>query len=275
MPENLPALPPGSRSVVLSRATYEKIRAAAAEKIIPDSSDFETQDRAGNLYFRLRPRPGQTATPAASPLIFWPTLATDTSGETPTYTVTVTDGYVCELDRCAILGSDAITLHSCPSRLEVDGETLHPFPITVGQAVFVLVRELPSGDIGADAPDEPVDIVIASAATISTNYIPGDQDGEYYYKLAELIEVDGIAQLKYYLAGSHISHETGLTADVVFRDCNGDPMADPPVLGTQIHRATYLSGRLILLDTAIATRALAPATSIHEIPSCCWVSPPE
>ncbi len=48
MPENLPSLPPGAKSVVLSRATYEKIRAAAAEKIIPDSSDFETQDRAGN-----------------------------------------------------------------------------------------------------------------------------------------------------------------------------------------------------------------------------------
>lgn len=272
MAEQLPTFPAGSGSVVLSRATYQKLRDAAAFKITPDSADFEATTRANELRFRLRPTDPKTQVGGGTLPPFYPLLGTN-EGETPTYFVTVTHGLVYERDLKKGLAENAIIPHYCPARL--DGTDPREFPIADGKSICVLVRQNPSGSIGATSPDVPVDLVVVDTDTISTNYIPDEQAGLYYYELARFTVTAGVPELTIIRGGSHIDITSGLTADVVFRDCNGDPLAEPdPIPGTQILRETYLTGVLISLDKTIAERALAPAAVIKEIPSCCYVGPP-
>lgn len=277
MPENLPPLPPGARSVVLSADTYRKLRAVAASRIIPDPTDFETVRRSGDLLFKLRAKSTFDLSQKGQLPPFWPTLIPTTADGVTTYKVVVTEGMVYERDLTKGLAADALTPHFCPAQF--DAEDLHPFPITAGQAVYVRVHENAAGAIGIDpstppSADEVVDMVVLPWDTVSTNYIPGVQIGVTYYKICELQVHDGVAELVNYWAGSHIIHTCGLTCDVVLEDCNGDPLADPPVPGTQILRMTFLSGHMIRLDIPQTTRALAPATSKVSVPSCCWVGTP-
>ena len=186
------------------------------------------------------------------------------------YYVTVGEGKVIPRLTTAGVGVDALGYLACPSIRDEDGYPTE-FPITVGQAIFVYVPEDPYGAINGD-----VDLVVAAADKKSLNYIPGIQEGKYFYKLAE-VEADpddGTARLKPFATGSHIYHVCGLTADVILDDCAGDPYASPPVYGAQILRMSFLSGNLVSLNATETERPLAPTVVRETISPCSETYPP-
>lgn len=167
----------------------------------------------------------------------------ETAGSDPvTYYVTVNDGRVCELKRTALEAQDAIILHEANNRLTTGDPT--KFAIEVGKAIYVFVPEDSNGGIVFG----DVAITVDVTTKMSTNYIPftsAPQAGEYYYKLAELVEIDGVPRLKPFLSGSNIWHETGLSADMVIKRCE-DPENSIPE--EQALRLRFSSGRLAALN---------------------------
>lgn len=167
----------------------------------------------------------------------------ETAGSDPvTYYVTVNDGRVCELKRTALAAQDAIVLHEANNRLTSGDPT--KFAMTVGEAIYVFVPEDSNG--GVIFGD--VAITVDDPAKVSTNYIPftsSPQAGEYYYKLAELVEIDGVPRLKPFLSGSNIWHETGLSCDLVIKRC-ADPENSLPE--EQALRVRFSSGRVAALN---------------------------
>lgn len=194
----------GGRPVVVTTTTE------SVEQIRPNQSDSNSRVSSGVV--------AQTSLPFKVTLII-------TSGDTPTYQVTVDSGYVCE--RIPGVGN-AISYHE-PANIyaEVDPPTdpitftknLQKFAITVGQAVYVRLDVNAQGQIGPpeETPeDEAVTIVVAADEENSTHYIPKVDTlnsegtaGFYLYKLAVLeaaIEPSTIPTLEKYLTGSHIDH---------------------------------------------------------------------
>jgi len=210
---------------------------------------------------RLRDRT-PVASPERPPTLLKPfevTLGGDGLG---TYYVTVENGKVCEREMTAGDGIDALLFHSCDNRLDVNNYPAK-FAITVGQAIFVNVLEDNNGRIqgGADLV-----LVVASSSTISTNYIPDVQDGSYYYKLAELESYGDSVRLVHFLSGSNIYHPTGLTADIVLRDCPVYPvLADEAPI---ILRASFVSGKLVAVGDTEAARALADTVDQTNVAYC-------
>lgn len=198
----------------------------------------------------------------------WPSLGSQDDA----YYVTVSDGVVCEHLLTAGENSHAVLYHRCPSRLDDDGYPKE-FPIELDEAIFILAIVDEYGQINVPADDEEhtekVDLVVADKDTKAFNYIPGKQAGLYYYKLAELVAVDGAPVLKHYLSGSHIHHVSGLTADSMLVGCDGDPLADPPVQPTMIQRHSFLRGVLVRLDETLSNRPLATANSVKTVARCC------
>jgi len=211
---------------------------------------------------RLRDRT-PVATPDRPPTL--PKPFEVTLGKTPggSYYVTVADGKICEREMTAGDGVNALIHHGCDNRLDGSNNPTK-FAITVGQAIFVNVLEDEYGQIkgGADLV-----LAVATSSTISTNYIPGGvQSGSYYYKLAELETYGDGARLVPYLAGSNIYHPTGLTADVVLRDCPVYPA--PAGDATIILRASFVSGKLVAVGDTEAARALADTVTETNVAYC-------
>jgi len=177
------------------------------------------------------------------------------------YFVTVSKGLVCELDRVQDNTSTAIILHAPP--MIMDGTYLREHEIAVDQAVFVRVTENANGKIAGLGADPAVEIVIEAKDTISTNYVNGYQPARYYYKLAELTTIDSVDRLTHYLSGSHIYHETGLTADFILTDCPTYP--DP---ANRLARLAFLSGRLVGIDETDVQRALSDNVSETAVYPC-------
>lgn len=203
--------------------------------------------------------------------IFWPTLHIDDSGETPSYTVTVSFGLVNERDVTKGTDTDAMVTPpwECPSRL--DGDDEHEFPIANGESVYVRVFETSAGNIGPSGLDPAVDIVIATTGTKSLNYINGVQDGVYYYELARFTVTDGIPELEMVLAGGHIFHTSGLTCDVRVLTC--DPDNNPETSGegyepAQLLRMSFVSGRIAAVGDTVAARPLAPVVEECNVQHC-------
>jgi hypothetical protein len=160
------------------------------------------------------------------------------------YAVSVEDGRICELNRTALAAQDAIILHEVTNRVD-EFDKLVKFAITVGQAIYIQVTESENGPIDLD---EDIVLVVADVATTkSLNYIPTVQAGVYFYKLAELIAVGDDVILEHHLAGSHVYHESGLTADYRVMSCPDpvDPELYPQV---QEARLRFCSGRLAGVD---------------------------
>jgi hypothetical protein len=217
------------------------------------------QNKAGFTAFlkrRVAPRPGLTPP-------FWPSLVVDNSGETPAYYVTVSPGYVCERDLTLGEDVDALIYHDCPSRL--DGEDLHQFPIANGESIFVLVREKSTGAIGATAPDEPVDLVVASSTTKSLNFIPSTQAGLYYYELASLTVTEDVPTLAIIMGGSHIYHTSGLTCDFRLLTCTPDT---EPYLPAQVLRFSAVSGVICSIGESVSSRPLSAQVEECHVETC-------
>jgi hypothetical protein len=81
------------------------------------------------------------------------------------------------------------------------------FNINSGQSLFVKVTETNSGTVRVIAS---VVFEVATSSTISTAYIPAEQDGIYYYEIAAFTVVDSNPVIERWAAGSHIFHEVSI-----------------------------------------------------------------
>ena len=191
-----------------------------------------------------------------------------TLGKTPggSYYVVVADGKICEREMTAGEDVDALLFYSCHNRLDAITDNPTKFDIAIGEAIFVNIFENEYGAIAPGAGGTDINLIVASTSTKSTNYIPGVQDGNYYYKLAELEAYEGSARLVNYLAGSHIYHPSGLTADFVIRDCPVYPETSEtaPIL----MRASFVSGKLVSVGETEAARAMATTLEENNLVHC-------
>lgn len=158
---------------------------------------------------------------------FWPEFQSLTEGETTTYTVTVTEGYVADHDHIGTTSGvedelDEIAYFPVPNQFT--GDALTKFDIEDGQAIYVKVAVLSTGEIGITSGDE-CEIAIESDGILSTHHIPATSTptasgstGTYYYKLAIFRVVEGVASLELFLAGDNIVHHRprGINSDVTF-----------------------------------------------------------
>ena len=191
---------------------------------------------------------------------FYPSLIKEVADEVESYSVVVTHGVVVERALGIVNDDDALIYHKADNRL--DGDDLRKFAITIGQAVFVKVTE---DEYGRVIPGAEVVIHIGADTLKSSNYIPGEQAGIYYYKLAKVVAEGLSAKLEMVCGGSHIYHTTGLTADVILRDCpdhasEGAPPEGYP--GAQLLRMSFVCGHLATVGVAELDRAYAPTK--HE-----------
>ena len=158
-------------------------------------------------------------------------------GDVSTYAVTVTEGYVGEVIRPP---DDALEYHQAGNHYEaVDPPTdpvtytdvLRKFDLTLGQAIYVDVKILASGQVGGSDP--VITLVVDDDNKSSTHYIPRVDNqtssgvaGNMRYKLATLIEGEEEGDppvVKLYLSGSHISHIQDLPAILSTRAVDADP----------------------------------------------------
>ena len=176
----------------------------------------------------------------------------------PSYYVTVDDGVVAEKLKTARVNEEALRYHKCTNH-RVDGDLVE-FPVDETSAIYVRVIEDQYGSIDTYGTE----IVIGDRYSIkSLNYIPSTQAGEYMYKLAEIdVGVDSSYSLTYFLAGSHIYHESGLTCDVRLMTCSvfdGYYFTTP----TQLLRMSFLSGSIVSVGEDETARPLS--ATVHEI----------
>ena len=240
MPVPLPPVAKGKRAHLLSTAALNTIRTGMQR--------LANRPRMGGAPFSA-----DTVPPFSVGLRY---DATDAK-----FYVTASPGYVCERDIVAGLAADALD-YVQPSNMFTGGYPTE-FEIAENNALFVLVPELSSGAIDA----ANIVLTVLADDTESTNYIPGPvpQAGEYYYKLAALKTVDGVLQLVPFMAGSHIYHVSGLTADFVLLDCLAFEASEQE----QIGRLSFLSGKLRAMNETEATRDYAPAKAEVTVNATC------
>ena len=180
------------------------------------------------------------------------------------YYVVVSAGKICERQMAAGLAEDALFFHVCDNQFDISG-TPEKFTIEIGEAIFVNILE---DDYGAIKPGADITLVIDDKDKMSTNYIPGPtpQEGSYFYKLAELEAYEGSVRLVPFLAGSHIYHQTGLTADLVIRDCPVHPETNEtaPIL----LRASFVSGMLVSVGETESARYMAQTLEENNLVHC-------
>jgi hypothetical protein len=165
------------------------------------------------------------------------------------YYVTVAQGWVAERALSAGDTENALVLHECDNRLDVNDDPTK-FSIAVGEGIFVQVLE---DEFGRVKGGEDVVLVVDDAAEESRNFIPGGGDGIYLYKLAELQTNGSGVKLVPFLTGSHIFHSTGLTADFRLMTCP----TEVDELPIQIVRLSFVSGVLHSVGDSVETRPLA------------------
>jgi hypothetical protein len=192
----------------------------------------------------------------------------ETAASSPvTYYVTVNDGRLVELNRTAGIAQDALILHEANNRVNVGTGLPEKFAIAVNEVIYLIVPEDANGAvIGAD-----VELGVLADGETSTNLI-GTQPGIYYYKLAKLVTIDGVPRLKPLLSGSHVYHETGLTADYRVLACPSESAPEEP--GEQLARLRFCSGRLAGIDEDVD---LIPASSNlveYNVTTCETFTPP-
>jgi hypothetical protein len=120
--------------------------------------------------------------------------------------ISVARGLVVEKIATADEGDDAL-LYWEPSNILTAGLPTW-FDIENNQSIFAVVTESNSGTVRVITS---VVLEVAASDTLSLAYIPGVQDGVYYYELAKFIIVDGKPVIERYTSGSHIYHEVTTT----------------------------------------------------------------
>jgi len=178
---------------------------------IPDNRDPRRGDRVKaediasihDSIRRLRNRVKTVRLPAL-PIIeapFIPSLRIK-DGTTDEYQISVSRGLVVEKIATAGDGVDALIFWEPSNALTGDVPTW--FDIANNESIFAVVTETNSGTVRSIFS---VALDVLPSSTISLAYIPGVQDGVYYYELAKLTIVDGKPILERFTSGSHIFHE--------------------------------------------------------------------
>jgi hypothetical protein len=259
--KDLPRAPKGPKALLISPEVYETLAESARRELIHDTDHFTTQKQGNKTTVRLR-NPGPENGPPVLPPF---TVLLGQNPDTLAYYVTVTDGRVVERNMLAMLAEDALIRHVCDNRLDGSGNPTK-FPISVGEAIFVQVLENESGTIkGGD----DVILVVDATGTISLNTIPTVQEGMYLYKLAELKTKGSGVELVPECAGSHIYHKTGLTADVILRDCPTYEEGSPePIPGAQLIRLSFVSGTLVSVGESEEARPYAETKEETTVMYC-------
>ena len=180
------------------------------------------------------------------------------------YAVTVEQGYVIERAMASPQDVESLNYHECANR--VNGDKLVEFPIKAEEAVFVQVLE---DEAGAIKPGADVIIVIGNRYdTKSRNYIPGVEEGKYFFKLAEA-EMDGkVLRLVPFATGSHIYVQTGLTADYIIKTCPAYDGLGDLIPSVQKDRLSFIGGTLHSINQSEADRPYAPQKIERETPDC-------
>ena len=182
---------------------------------IPDNRDPRRGDRVKaddiasihDSIRRLRNRIKTVNLPAL-PIIeapFIPSLRIK-NGTTDEYEISVSRGLVIEKRPSADDGVDALIYWEASNALTDDVPTW--IPIAHNESIFAVVTETNTGTI---RPIFSVELEVLSSSTISTAYIPAEQDGIYYYEVAAFTIVDGKPVIERGTAGSHIFHEVSIT----------------------------------------------------------------
>lgn len=157
---------------------------------------------------------------------FYVTTQVRTVEGVPQYFATVGYGMVYEIST-PTAPVDGILYHA-PANLLTESDPVEDPPVfnatefimTAGQALYVKVNILGTGEIGI-AEGDAVTIVVAADNEASAFYTPrtGNQDdegatGAVYYKLVVFtgLDVDGFPTYEKYLTGSHICHSQFLPA---------------------------------------------------------------
>lgn len=160
----------------------------------------------------------------------------------------------------------------CPVLVDTDGEG---DPLTEGPAVFRPIRERVStvdGEIGDGAE-------LPSAAQIHVKLAPGE-DTEATEDAAILVTGNGFQATKDWISVQDglvtaVSDDgpggDGYTGDWAIRDCDGDPMADPPTLGTLRAIFKYTGGRVIEIKDMPTEEDLGETVKTTYLQSCHWV----
>ena len=115
--------------------------------------------------------------------------------------ISASRGLVIEKVSTADESVDAL-LYWTPSNALTGGLPTY-FNINSGQSLFVKVTETNSGTVRVIAS---VVFEVATSSTISTAYIPAEQDGVYYYEIAAFTVVDSKPEIERWVAGSHVYH---------------------------------------------------------------------
>ena len=116
--------------------------------------------------------------------------------------ISASRGLVIEKVSTADESVDAL-LYWTPSNALTDGLPTY-FNINSGQSLFVKVTETNSGTVRVIAS---VVFEVATSSQLSLAYIPGVQDGVYYYEIAAFTVVDSKPVIERWTAASHIFHE--------------------------------------------------------------------
>jgi hypothetical protein len=178
---------------------------------IPDNRDPHRGDRVKaediatihDSIRRLRNRVKTVRLPAL-PIIdapFIPSLRIK-AGTTDEYQISVSRGVVVEKVATAAATVDALIFWGASNALTGDLPTW--FDIAHNESIFAVVTETNSGTVRSIA-DVTLDVLASS--TVSLAYIPGVQDGVYYYELAKLTIVDSKPILERFVSGGHVFHE--------------------------------------------------------------------
>lgn len=190
------------------------------------------------------------------------------------YKVRVSTGRVIVKDVAVGGGSSAIKEYECIN-LFAD-VTLNEFPMQIGDAIYVEVKENSSGVVLSSS----IKVVVDADDYVSVNYKPlVNPQGIYRYKLAVLkkLSADAEAIIEPCVMGSHIYHHSGLTKDIRFVDCQqyleDGITPDPYFEYTQLARFTFIGGMLAGINISVDDRELDSAAVVVELPTCTSTSP--
>lgn len=193
--------------------------------------------------------------PAGSMEVVFPFYVAVGQNESGSFYCTVNDGVVVERLATADADDDGILYHKCGNTRDTNGDLVE-HGVSAGKGVYVYLRQSENGNIDS----EPTIVIDADDKKSNAT------TGEYYYRLATF-EADGNSLKVIHVAsGSHIYHETGLTADYRVIQCENatEEGSDPE----QLHRLRFLSGRLAGIDESVEEVPLSSNIVEMKLVSC-------
>lgn len=184
--------------------------------------------------------------PFGAPSIFPPFYVLFYKRPNGTHYVKLIFGLVIELNRSKQAASDAVILWT-----PVNWDT--EFDVEFGESLYVKVDEDGNGSVCY------VEIVKDETGKVSENYGNSYGGGTYYYSLANFDnDPNGNLRANRRCSGSHVYHETGVTAEIKIVTCDSYSL---------LARMRYSSGRLAGLNENEEVPSSLSVVEV-EVPEC-------